>query len=133
MKYFTIAFIISLAFCIHKGSALNCYNCQGIDGECILTLECPSGFDACYSTDEVNGLREFSCGFIQMCDEGSSGVASIDLVRDQLLAQGYTLTCCQTDLCNKDADGGVGSTRPISAIFLLVSAFLPLLVFNHFF
>jgi len=82
-------------------SALSCYNCEGILGVCSDLIECPVGFDSCYYTSERDGgYTDHSCGQASYCQAEDTGIAAYDNVKNGLLDQGYTITCCDTDSCN---------------------------------
>lgn len=116
-----ISCLVVLFFTTKESYSLTCYDCPSINGECSNTLECPSTFDSCYYTNVVNERAEYSCGFSQLCQSDSSGITLIDQAKDQLLAQGYTITCCNTDLCNK-AEGNNAQRKIYSFTVLLCCA-----------
>lgn len=99
-----VSILFVLFFTIKESYSLTCYDCPSINGECSNTLECPSTFDSCYYTNVVNERAEYSCGFSQLCQSENSGITLIDQAKEQLLAQGYSITCCNTDLCNKSEE-----------------------------
>ncbi|KAM5138810.1 CD59 glycoprotein isoform 1-T2 [Mantella aurantiaca] len=104
--------LLLLVFC-STGLALQCYNCGLTAGKCTDMQTCASGDNACMKATQTDlGSSVYACRDYNRCK-------AQDVISDYQLASSISVSCCQSNLCNKGITG-----LPASGLILFLAAAL---------